>query len=470
MFQGRGWRFQALGVPVTVSPWFLIVVLFGLDYLRLGVDFFLIYVIVVFVSVLVHELGHAFAMRRFEQQPQILLQGYIGLTYGSAPYRTRREDILTSLAGPFTQILLLGVPAWAIGHAFDLYGRLFFLVYITKWVSLLWGFINLLPVLPLDGGHVAQALWGRPAARRISVVTCALALVYIFSQGYTSFWLLPILLGGFNAYEIYMERRSSTGPQVVFLPPSPGEYGGGLGGGDYGPPRRQGRSGRPQSRAQARRKASHLRPVPDTPEELVGSMPTVESKVDKVEAVAWSALREGRVDDAKRALAKVPPGAEVDPFLRPAVDLVAGDTDPAVAGFEAAYVARPEGPSGLLPATLIGQHGEARTLALRILGHQGGGPAFAASGLQGHLHYARHFAQSAIVGELLWNDDRANRAQVAFEVACSWSRAGDVPAALRWIERAIGAGFDSGATLDREADLADTRADPGWKTVRSLLS
>jgi Zn-dependent protease len=474
VFQGRGWKFQAFGFPVEVSPWFLLVVLFGLDYLRIGLGYFMMYVLALFFSVLVHELGHAFAMRRYGQEPRISLQGFIGLTYGSAPFRSRREDIITSLAGPLTQIILIGVPAYVVSHQMDIGDALFrFTVYMLYFVSFIWGFVNLLPILPLDGGHIAQALWGRPVARRISVATALVALVFVLANGYT-FWLIFLMLGGFNAYEVYQESHSSTGPRVALLPPSPGEYGGGYGGGDYGPRDRRGKGGGtkkpPAGRRGNRVRSSHLKAVPDSPAELVGSVSIGPPDTEKIEKAAWGSIREGDLDAARRALAKLPDGAAIDPFLRPSLDLVAGDTAEAVAGFEAAYVARPEGPSGLLPATLIGQHGEARALAVRILGHQGGGPAFAVSSLQGHLHYSRHYAQSAIVGELLHADDRANKAQVAFEVACAWARAGEVDHALNWVEKAISGGFDSGATLDREADLASARADPAWVSVRALLS
>ncbi|MBA2282817.1 MAG: site-2 protease family protein [Acidimicrobiia bacterium] len=473
MFQGRGIQFEVLRFPVLLSPWFFLVALFGLRYLEIGLSYFLVWVGVAFFSVLVHELGHAVVMRRYSQEPRIVLQGFVGLTYGSAPYRSRREDITTSLAGPLTQILLLGVPAWLLRRNVDFDSSLLnFTIDVIWWVSFIWGFINLLPILPLDGGHIAQALWGRAAARRISVAASAVAVVYLLSTG-RDFWLFFILLGGFSAWEIYQETHSSSGARVVLLPPSPGEYGGGYGGGDYGPsPKGRRRSGgaRPPTRKGGRFRASHLQAVPDSPAELVGSVSIGPPAIDKIEKAVWGAIREGDLDAARRALAKLPEGAPVDLFLRPSLDLVAGDTAEAVGGFEAAYVARPEGPSGLLPASLIGQHGEARVLAVRILGHQGAGPAFAVSSLQGHLHYARHYAQSATVGELLHADVRANKAQVAFEVACAWGRVGETDHALRWVEAAIVDGFDSGTTLDREADLVTVRADPAWVSVRALLS
>ena len=95
--------------------------------------------------------------------------------------------------------------------------------------------------------------------------------------------------------------------------------------------------------------------------------------------------------------------------------------------------------------------------------------AFAVSGLQSHLHVAEHFVNSASVGERLHADPRANKAQVAFEVACAWSRAERHDRALEWVGRAIDDGFTAGSVLDGEQDLAETRRDPGWSALRARL-
>ena len=52
-------------------------------------------------------------------------------------------------------------------------------------------------------------------------------------------------------------------------------------------------------------------------------------------------------------------------------------------------------------------------------------------------------------------------AQTAFEVACSWARAGQPDEALRWVEAAVDAGFRAPGLLDGEPDLAPVRALPG---------
>lgn len=468
-------HFHFLRFPVRVELWFFIItVLMGLNRDWLPVGYVFEWMAVVFVSILVHEIGHALAFRRFAQEPRVVLTGMGGLTYGSAPFRTRTEDVLTSFAGPVTGFVLLGIPAWLIDQQLDFGDSLFVrvLVHDLYWVSFVWSLVNLLPVLPLDGGHVIQAIWGRPAARRVSVVAAIAVAVWLIGSGYRYGWLFFLILAGLSGYEIYAEYKAGASSRVAVLPPSPGEWGGGYGGGDYGAPpsRRRGpKPPKPMSARKAKHRA-HLHSVPDSPADLNVIEGPVPVGLEQVETVGWRAVRDGDVATARRALAKAPAGRAVDPFLEPSVDLLAGDLDDAVAGFVAAYRSKPEGPSGLLPATLLGKHGQAVAVAERLLAEDGAGVAFAVSGLQGHLHYAGYWVASANVGERLHDDQRAERAQVAFEVACSWSRVGRADLALAWVGRAIDDGFTAGSVLDGEQDLAEARQDPAWVEVRARLS
>ena len=84
---------------------------------------------------------------------------------------------------------------------------------------------------------------------------------------------------------------------------------------------------------------------------------------------------------------------------------------------------------------------------------KGSAGADAAGSLQTHLHYAGHYAAAAEVGELIYAATPRSPAQTAFEVACSWSRAGTTDAAVRWVDIAIEQGFTAGKLLDGEPDL-----------------
>ncbi|HEY9555125.1 MAG TPA: hypothetical protein VIR58_00235, partial [Acidimicrobiales bacterium] len=92
-----------------------------------------------------------------------------------------------------------------------------------------------------------------------------------------------------------------------------------------------------------------------------------------------------------------------------------------------------------------------------------------AANLQTHLHYGERFAVAAEVGEAVFAARPASPAQTAFEIACSWARAGDVDRAARWLDQAADAGFRAASIVDGEPDLAAVREHPTWPVLRARL-
>jgi len=143
------------GIPIRIEPiFFLIAALLAAS--RLAEPWFLLsWIAVVLGSVLLHELGHAFAFRRYGFAPSIRLHAMGGHTTAGAAL-SWKQDIVVSLAGP-----LLGLSAGALVFAA---GWFFPSIYATPflgvvahdliWVNVGWSIINLLPILPMDGGRV----------------------------------------------------------------------------------------------------------------------------------------------------------------------------------------------------------------------------------------------------------------------------------------------------------------------------
>lgn len=179
-------NFILFGIPVRIHPFFwLVSAILGLgglgEDMRMAIVRLLIWMAAVFVSILIHELGHAMMMRRYGYSPSITLYGMGGLASAGTPSgpRARREgpldQILISLAGPGAGFALAGLIVLlllATGHTV-LVGLLAYVAPIAQtdsiqieilgrfvndmlWICLLWGFVNLLPVYPLDGGQVAR--------------------------------------------------------------------------------------------------------------------------------------------------------------------------------------------------------------------------------------------------------------------------------------------------------------------------
>ena len=179
-------------IPVRIAPaFFFMTVLLGMAWTDLRV--LVAWVAIVFVSVLLHELGHAAMGMAFGLEPQIELHGMGGTTSWAVPRElSAARRIAISLAGPCAGFAVAALVRFGIGRAAFPPSPFGDLVYDNLLaVNFNWGVLNLLPMLPLDGGNVmAQALKaltggrGERAARIISVVVAALAVVAAVLFGY----------------------------------------------------------------------------------------------------------------------------------------------------------------------------------------------------------------------------------------------------------------------------------------------
>ncbi|MFO0669388.1 MAG: M50 family metallopeptidase [Polyangiaceae bacterium] len=126
------------------------------------------WVVVVFVSVLLHELGHALVGRAFGLAPEIDLHGMGGLTsWTSGPRLGPFPFILISLAGPLTGIVL-GAIVWALAVRTPALSPMAAVVadqFVS--VNVYWGILNLIPMLPLDGGNVMARVLDRLTGGRV---------------------------------------------------------------------------------------------------------------------------------------------------------------------------------------------------------------------------------------------------------------------------------------------------------------
>jgi hypothetical protein len=111
-------RFRVGPIPVRIEfPFFLVTVLLGYTGGRRSAMFLLGWTVAVFISVTVHELGHAVVGRVYGGSTSIVLHGMGGLTFrNGGRYPSARQDILISLAGSATEIILLGIPAYLFTH------------------------------------------------------------------------------------------------------------------------------------------------------------------------------------------------------------------------------------------------------------------------------------------------------------------------------------------------------------------
>jgi Zn-dependent protease len=201
--------FRLFGFDVTVRSGF---VFFSVLIIALNPNAFGVWLAASIAGfTLLHELGHAVAARSAGANASISLSFMAGYTSFTATRPlSRARHALISVAGPATQIvvsvavlLAMGVDPTSIDSVRDSGdpGQAIW------WAGPMIGLLNLVPVLPLDGGHLAQtgleSILRRPALREMAiasvVVTIGVAVV-MAATGNTGFvfFIGLLLLGQFQ--------------------------------------------------------------------------------------------------------------------------------------------------------------------------------------------------------------------------------------------------------------------------------
>jgi Zn-dependent protease len=197
---------------------------FGNDFLVLG-----LWILVVFVSVLVHELGHAVVGKALGGHPEIQLERFGGVTFPRLPAPpSPASQIGLSLAGPIAG-LLPGAAGWAIARyaAPEPRSALAIVAGLAMTTSVFWTVLNLLPVLPLDGGHVLlavlQGIRKKPSVKAASIISAGVAAVAAFvawqvwDQVFVAIWLALFAFQNF-AQSRAVAEPSDTAPSPLEAP------------------------------------------------------------------------------------------------------------------------------------------------------------------------------------------------------------------------------------------------------------
>jgi Zn-dependent protease len=219
-------RFRLFGIPVGVHASFLLIVLFGRPRTVLeGVLWFN----AAFVAILIHELGHALVARALGGQGiSVTLFGFGGLTsYSHGDDMTHGRSFLISAAGSAVGIVA-GLAIIALGRAGILDGfpdTAFTFLEFFVFAALVWGVLNWIPIVPLDGGHMVQhlaALFNEEKAPLIGqivtwtsvVIVVPLALSYGFQFG--AIIVVVFAAMGLRDYRAQQAaKKASTRPEII---------------------------------------------------------------------------------------------------------------------------------------------------------------------------------------------------------------------------------------------------------------
>jgi Zn-dependent protease len=437
---------KIFGIPVKIDPSFLFICAV-LAYGRLSQPIFLIeWLIVIFVSILIHEFGHALVVRSFGLSPQIMLYSMGGLTsWIDDKGVSHAKRIAISLAGPFAGFFFYGLVSISNIYLPNLFadrlGKQTFddLQYVNLW----WGIFNLLPVLPLDGGNAVYSVeqWvtkkdGGVITRVISLLVAGCVGLLALSAKEPWIGLLMALFAWNNGSALFQMFRYNS---------------------DVG-----------------------VRPLLDQAQEAI-KYDNGAAAVQLAKEALNSARSEEMKGEAQRILLQgLILGADIEQAKKEADRLQAvyghAALAQALAGFERRQLPRAipvieysyaTAPSPDLNFTLAnaliiaGRLPEAPPLIARQQ-H----PEYAAGAykmLQIAAFHSGDYELSAEAGRQAL--ERTREPEVAYNIACAEARAGHADESMAWIERAVEMGYRNGAAMASDPDLETLRSRPDFNAL-----
>jgi Zn-dependent protease len=228
-------RFSIRGVPIHIRPafWLVAAIIFPFRLTILGRSeswpFLLAWLVVVAVSVIAHELGHALTARRFGARVDMTLYALGGFTrWATAQPISPWRRVLVAAAGSTVGFVLGGLVFLALRKDFvPTDDRVVEFALESFWqVNILWGVLNWLPVRPLDGGHIflgtMQALFGRSGERVADLVFPVVTIVggwYAYTRGFVfaAFFAVFILMDEVRRWSATRrQRRPAAEPDTPF--------------------------------------------------------------------------------------------------------------------------------------------------------------------------------------------------------------------------------------------------------------
>ncbi|HVF05053.1 MAG TPA: hypothetical protein VNA20_09445 [Frankiaceae bacterium] len=428
--------FRLFGFPVTIHASFLVIVLLLGYSAPTGWQGAVTWLVVVTVSVIAHELGHAFAARPVGGEPRIDLYMMAGLTTWQPGGASRGRRVGVSVAGPFAGVLLGLALLAAYAAMSPIESPLIDDVLVDSiYVNLAWGLLNLLPMLPLDGGQVVLALMpGRDELVRIRRTSYA-------SLGVAAAVAIGAILAGYAlAAALVVFFAAGNLQRIVAL--------------------RQGVG--PAARTIIDAEAALQRGEPEQSLRILENDVPETYRVHAAVIRSAALLRLGRAREAQAALVDLPHGV-LDPVFEGAVLLANGQEQLARERLQPALADEPAGWAVRELVLLLRARDED---ILPMVGNVTGGGA---AGVLDALWWTGDYAAAAAWGERALATGSTDP-NVAYNTACAYVRAGDLDKAARALGYAAELGWDDVETADGDDDIAPLRGRAEWHAVRARMA
>jgi Zn-dependent protease len=434
---------KVLGIPTKIDPSFWLLSFFIASGRGFNLPFMLEWLVVVFISVLFHELGHALIGRRFGLSPQITLYSMGGLTsWSEAKEISPAKHLAISLAGPAAGFLLGGI-CFVAGPVMlsALPSKLSTAAYNDLiWVNIGWGVFNLLPILPLDGGHVLLTLEGWLTRRRDQIISHAISLLACVALMYLAFTLRSLwvaVLGVWFAYSnaTFLLNRLKTS-----------------------------RDNKLESKLEAAREAvnaGRLDAALDISSELQKKALTDRVRSEASRLLIFIFIKQKRYKEAEEELTRFNGLFGPEYFLQGVLSYEKGEMLRAIPDLKKAFEQSSDYQIGLmLSQALMAEKRYAEVLDLCQLSVMSPSLLPLSLNLQIDAFQNGQFELSGKAGALAY--EQKPDPNVAYNAARAFARASDSAQALVWLERAIASGFSDQNLLATDPDLQSIRSQPGF--------
>lgn len=201
-------------IPIAIHPFFWLLAAF-IGWINSGSWLgMLIWIGIIFVSVLFHEYGHALTSLCFKQKARIQLMALGGVTSYEGPKLKFWQQFLVVFNGPlFGFFIFLGA---TILLKFEWTPTVQAILKMTQIANLFWTILNLLPVLPLDGGQllriILEANFGVKGFKASLLIGAIVSVLFSFAFFVIQYFLAGALffLFAFQSFDLWRKSKIAT--------------------------------------------------------------------------------------------------------------------------------------------------------------------------------------------------------------------------------------------------------------------
>lgn len=202
-------------IPIAIHPLFWLLA-FLIGFLYAGFNMLvLLWVVIVFISVLFHELGHAITALHYGKHPKITLVALGGVTTYDGSSLKLYQQFIVIFNGPFFGLILAGMSYGIYATGFFQNEVITYFLRVMFIINIFWSCANLLPIFPLDGGQLMRVVFEGMFKTKGIKIALFLSTVFALTLSLICFFLIKgafiigalFFLFAFQSFEMWRKSR-----------------------------------------------------------------------------------------------------------------------------------------------------------------------------------------------------------------------------------------------------------------------